>query len=407
MRGRIIWSIVVLSALPVASIGQDQAASVTAFEISVDDEVLDDLRQRLERTRFPDQISGAGWDYGTELGYLRELIGYWLTEYDWRQQERRLNRFDQFTTEIDDLRVHFIHQRSKESDAMPLVITHGWPGSVFEFAKIIGPLTDPVAYGGRAEDAFHVICPSIPGYGFSGKPNERGFNSGRMGQVVAQLMARLGYERYGVQGGDWGSSVSAWLGRNEPDHVAGVHLNFIWIGPPAGAEDPDASLSGREIEWLERRQVWLSEEWGYGQIQGTKPQTLGYALNDSPAGLAAWLVEKFRRWSDSDGNVESRFSKDELITNVMLYWVTESITSSVRLYYEGRHSVSPGVDGPVEVPTAYAVFPKEVVLSPRSWVEARYNITRWTEMPRGGHFAALEEPELLVDDIRAFFRQLR
>ncbi len=332
IRKRIIVSLLVVSGLPSAGVGRAQDPSVDAFEISVDDAVLDDLQQRLERTRYPDQIEGAGWSYGTEIGYLRELIGYWLTEYDWREQERQLNRFDQFITEIDGLQVHFIHQRSKHPDAMPLVISHGWPGSVFEFAKIIGPLIDPVGHGGRAEDAFHVIAPSMPGYGFSGKPTVKGFNSGRVGQVVAQLMARLGYERYGVQGGDWGSSVSAWLGRNEPDHVAGVHLNFIWVGPPAGAEAPNAGLSPQELEWLERRQNWMSEEWAYGQIQGTKPQTLGYGLNDSPAGLAAWLVEKFRTWSDSNGHVESRFSKDELITNVMLYWVTQSITSSARLY---------------------------------------------------------------------------
>ncbi len=334
-------------------------------------------------------------------------MDYWLAEYDWREQERRLNAFDQFTTDIDGVRVHFIHQRSEEPGALPLVINHGWPGSVFEFVKIIGPLTDPVAHGGRAEDAFHVICPAIPGYGFSGKPNERGFNVGRVGEMVAHLMARLGYARYGAQGGDWGASVTAWLGRSAPEHVVGAHLNFVWLPPPAGVDDPTAGLSARELEWLEQNQSWIEEEWAYGQIQGSKPQTLGYGLNDSPVGLAAWLVEKFRSWSDSNGDVESRFSKDELITSVMLYWVTESITSSARLYYESRHTSNPGVGGRVTVPTAYAVFPKEVVRSPRSWVEARYNLTRWTEMPRGGHFAALEEPELLVADIRAFFRDLR
>ena len=383
------------------------SGAVQRFEIEIEDEVLADLAERLRATRFPDQIEGASWDYGTELGYLRELVAYWLTEFDWRQQERRLNRFQQFTTEIDGLRLHFIHQRSKEANAMPLLITHGWPGSVFEFVKIIGPLTDPVAHGGRAEDAFHVISPSMPGYGFSGRPRQRGFDPERIAGIFARLMERLGYERYGAQGGDWGSSVSSWLGRSDAEHVVGIHLNFIWVGPPEGVEDPTAGLTSEELEWLQRRQDWLSNEWGYGQIQGTKPQTLGYALNDSPVGLAAWLIEKFRTWSDSQGDIESRFSKDELLTNVMLYWATQSIASSTRLYYESRHSTSSGADLRVEVPTAYALFPKEVVLSPRSWVEARYNLARWSQMPRGGHFAALEEPQLLVEDIRTFFRDLR
>jgi pimeloyl-ACP methyl ester carboxylesterase len=381
------------------------ADAVVPFKINVSDAVLADLKQRLARTRFPDEIPGSGWDYGTNLQYLKELVSYWRDKFDWRAQERRLNQFEQFKTNIDGIDVHFVHRRSTQADALPIVLAHGWPGSFFEFTRIIGPLTDPVAHGGRPSDAFHVVAVSLPGYAFSDKPRERGYHPERMAAIIAKVMVRLGYTRYGAQGGDWGSPISRFLALNDASHVVGLHLNFCQAGPPPGP-DPNAGVPPAELERMRARQAFFENERGYFLEQSTKPQTLGYGLNDSPAGLAAWIVEKFRSWCDCDGNVEQKFTKDELLTNITLYWVTESITSSARIYYENQRA-SGGQGGRVEVPTACAVFPKEIAIPPRRWVETRYNLKRWTEMPRGGHFAALEQPELLVDDIRAFFRDLR
>ena len=384
--------------------------AVRPFEIAVSDEVLADLATRLARTRFPDQV-GTDWVYGTDVDYLRELVTYWRDEYDWREQERQLNQFDHFKTRIDDLDIHFIHHRSPEEDALPLLILHGWPGSIVEFMKVIGPLTDPVAHGGQAEDAFHVVAPSLPGYGFSDRPREPGMGPEQIADIKAQLMARLEYDRYGTQGGDWGAVISRWIAYTDAEHVAGLHLNFVMASPPAGAENPMEGVTPEEIQRMQERQASLADATGYTQIQGTKPQTLGYGLNDSPAGLAAWIVEKFHAWCDCQGDLESIFTKDELLTNVMLYWVTETATSAARLYYESRRQAGAGLltapPGRVEVPTAGAMFPYELIIPPRRWAEAHYNITRWTQMPRGGHFAAFEQPELLVEDVRAFYRDLR
>ena len=379
--------------------------AVRPFTIDVPDEVLVDLRDRIAQTRFPDEI-GTDWSYGTDLAYLKELLTYWGETFDWRDEERRLNRFDQYTTRIDGLDIHFIHQRSLEADALPLLITHGWPSSIAEFAKIIGPLTDPVAHGGRAEDAFHVVAPSVPGFGFSDRPTEPGFGPDRIADINAELMARLGYERYGAQGGDFGSFISRWLAYTHAPHVVGLHLNYLTGGPPPGDDTATEMLSVAELERMRQVQAFMSERSGYQAIQGTKPQTLGYGLNDSPAGLAAWLLQIFR-WCDCDGDIEVVFTKDELLTNATIYWATQTITSSTRLYYEARHATSAGTLGRVEVPTAAAIFPHDVSMVPRPWAEAYYNITRWTEMAHGGHFAALEQPDLLVDDLRAFFRDLR
>ncbi|MEE9280200.1 MAG: epoxide hydrolase family protein [Myxococcota bacterium] len=378
------------------------------FEVSVPDAVLEDLQLRLANPRFPDQLEGAGWDYGTELEYLRELVDYWRYEFDWRAQEKILNRFAQYKTRIDDLEIHFVHAKSGEPSALPLVITHGWPGSVFEFYKIIGPLTDPAAHGGRAEDAFHVVCPSMPGYGFSSAPTKPGFDVRAVAETIAKLMAALGYEAYGAQGGDWGAIASTWLGVIDAEHVRGIHLNMVIAGRPTDVEDPTAGLDPEELADLSGGAEFAREETGYQRIQGTRPQTLGYGLNDSPVGLAAWIVEKFRAWSDCNGNPENRFTKDELLTNIMIYWVTQSITSSTRLYYETLHADRFGAaDERVEVPTGVALFPKEMSKPPRAWAERRYNIRRWTRLESGGHFAALEEPEALVGEIRDFFRELR
>ena len=392
----------------VPDVGADEPEpAVRPFTIQVDQAVLEDLDRRLALTRYPNRIEDSNWADGTALGYLKELVKYWRTAYDWRAREKALNRWSHFKTRIDGMDLHFIHQRSRHKDALPLMLVHGWPGSFVEFQKVIGPLTDPTSHGGKAEDAFHVIIPSLPGFGFSDAPRTRGWNNDRMAEMFGKLMTRLGYKRYGTQGGDWGASISAWLGRNHPGQCVGVHLNFVTAGPPRGGERQYEGLKPQEIARIRERRAFMADETGYSRIQGTKPQTLGYGLNDSPAGLAAWIVEKFRTWSDCDGDVEKQFTKDELLTNVMVYWVTGSITSSTRIYYETRHSPGLGKRGRVEVPVGCAIFPKELVYAPRRWAETRFNVTHWTEMPRGGHFAAMEEPGLLVGDIRTFFATIR
>ena len=375
------------------------------FRVHVEEAVLEDLRGRLEGTRLPDQIPGSGWRYGTDVAYMRELVRYWRTAYDWRAHEAQLNALPHFKAEVDGIDLHYVHVRSKEPGALPLVMTHGWPGSVYEFMDVIGPLTDPAAHGGDAADAFHLVLPSMPGYAFSSAPRSPGMGVDSVAGVVAKLMDRLGYERYGAQGGDWGSAVAAWLARDHPDRVVGIHLNMVGGGPPQGLDDPEAGIPDWELRRHTERSEWWRGENAYGNIQGTKPLTLAYALNDSPAGLAAWIVEKFRAWSDCGGDVERSFTKDQLLTNIMLYWVTGSMPSAVRLYYESRRSGRR--PDRVEVPTAVAVFPGEIFFSPRKWVETRYNVAQWTEMPRGGHFAAMEEPELFVEDVAKFFRGLR
>ncbi len=381
------------------------AAQVQEFRIHVEDAVLQDLRHRLERARLPDQIPGSGWQYGTDRDYMAGLLRYWRSDYDWRSHEARLNELPHFKAEIDGIDLHFVHVRSKEPGALPLVITHGWPGSVYEFMDVIGPLTDPVAHGGDAADAFHLVLPSMPGYAFSSPSRHPGMGVDSVAGVIAKLMERLGYGRYAAQGGDWGSAVAAWLARDNPDRLVGIHLNMVGGGPPEGLADPEAGIPDWELDRHRERAEWWRGENAYGNIQGTKPLTLAYALNDSPVGLAAWIVEKFRAWSDCGGDVESRFTKDQLLTNIMLYWVTGSMPSAVRLYYESRRSGRRAAR--VEVPTAVAVFPGEIFFSPRKWVESRYNVAQWTEMPRGGHFAAMEEPELYVEDVAKFFRGLR
>jgi len=382
--------------------------AIQRMRSEVPEEVLGDLRRRLAAARFPDQIPGSGWDYGTDGAYLRELCSYWRDKFDWRAQEAKLNAFEHFTTEIDGQKVHFVHARSKVPGAFPIVITHGWPGSVFEFHKILGPLTDPVAHGGNASDAFHVVCPSIPGYGYSGPTHEAGWDVRRVAQTLAKLMARLGYAKYGAQGGDWGAIITTQLAMVDPAHVAGIHLNMVVAGPPQGVANPMEGVAPEEMQGLAGMGEFQKNETGYQQIQGTKPQTLGYALNDSPTGLAAWIVEKFRTWSDCGGDVERRFSKDELLTNIMIYWTTQTINSSVRLYCEtmraGRFALP---SEKIATPTGCSIFPKEIFRPPRRWVEALYNLVEWKKHDSGGHFAALEEPAALVGDIRSLFRKVR
>jgi len=401
-------------ALPLASAvhAQEDATAIRPYTIQVPEADIEDLKARLALARIPDQIPNTGWDYGTDMAYLRELIDYWRNDFDWREQESALNEFDQFVTQIDGVDVHFIHQRSTHENAMPLLLTHGWPGSIAEFRKIIGPLTQPELYGGDPADAFHVVAPSLPGFGFSGKPEERGYNPERMAHTLAALMQRLGYARYGAQGGDWGAIINRIHAYRYADRLIGLHSNFVLANPPADQALADA-VPEAEMAAREQRQAFMLNEVGYQQIQGTKPQSIGVALNDSPAGLAAWIVEKFHGWSDIDRRLpagyglEEKFTKDEILTNISLYWFTSSITSSARIYYENRNVAMQEPLGFVTVPTAGAIFPSEIYLTPRIWAEASYNIVRWTPMPQGGHFAAMEEPELLLEDVRAFFRTLR
>ncbi len=375
--------------------------AVRPFCIDVADDVLDDLRTRLSRTRWPEAECVPDWTQGIPLGYTRDLTAYWADVYDWRSREAALNRFDQFIVEIDGVDIHFIHQRSPHEEAFPLVITHGWPGSIVEFRNVIEPLTNPTAHGGRAEDAFHVVCPALPGYGFSGKPTHSGWGVERIAQAWEALMLRLGYERYGAQGGDWGAAITTQMGRNR-GHCAAIHLNMPIAYPPAGGiADPT------EEEQLALAALTAHQRWGTGdsEQQSTRPQTIGYGLADSPVGQMAWIVEKFAAWMDCDGHPENVLSRDELLDNVMIYWATNSGSSSARLYWESFKTLDATTR--VELPTGIAAFPKEVLRSPRSWCEPIYNITHWTTMPRGGHFAALEQPGLFVDDVREFFETVR
>jgi microsomal epoxide hydrolase len=377
-------------------------AQIRPFRIEVPQADLDDLQTRLARTRWPDQLEDVGWDYGIPLDYVRELAGYWRAGYDWRAHERELNGFPQFTTTIAGQRVHFLHVRSPEPDAVPLIMTHGWPGSVVEFTKVIGPLTDPRAHGGDPADAFHLVLPSIPGYGFSGPTREPGWNVARIALAWDELMSRLGYERYGAQGGDWGSAISRELGVSAPGHVIGVHLNMLLTaGMP---DDPD--LTDVEKRRVERLRQFRATGMGYGAIQSTRPQTLAYALTDSPAGQLAWIVDKFREWTDGE-MPEDAVDRDQMLTNITVYWLTGTAGSSARLYLEAARSGTWGPPAPSTAPTGIAVFPYEIAPAVRRFAEQSNNIVHWSEFDRGGHFAAMEEPDLLVTDIRDFFRQLR
>lgn len=372
------------------------------FQIAVPDAVLDDLRERLARTRWPDALPGTGWEYGADVDYVRELCDYWRTGYDWRRHEAELNRYPQFLQEVDGVDLHFYHVRGRGRAPFPLLLVHGWPGSVYEFHHLIGPLTDPAAHGGEPADAFDVVVPALPGFGFGGKPLERGWGITRVAAAFDRLMAELGYGRYGVQGGDWGAIVAAKMGSAHADGVAGIHMNMAIAQPLPGAEEDDG-----EKPLLQARDAFQAAETGYSNVQRTKPQSLAVAQSDSPAGLAAWIVEKFRTWSDCGGEIESVYTKDQLLTNIMFYWAPNSVASSARIYYEAMRDPAAFAYPRVEVPTAVADFAKEIYRAPRRWLEPRYNLARYTSFERGGHFAALEQPEALLGDVREFFRSLR
>ena len=380
---------------------EPSAAGIRPFRIDIPQADLDDLRARLARTRWPDQLPGVGWDYGIPLGYVKELAEYWRTGYDWRVHERRLNAFPQFTTTIDGQNIHFLHVRSPEPGALPLIITHGWPGSIVEFMGIIGPLTDPGAHGADPADAFHLVVPSIPGYGFSGPTRDRGWNVRRIAQAWGELMNRLGYRRYGAQGGDWGSTITRELGLIVPGHLAGVHLNMLF---PRVRDEP-SDLTDQERARLQALRRFRSTGFGYYAIQSTRPQTLAYGLTDSPAGQLAWIVEKFGEWTDA--GLPGAVDRDLLLTNVTLYWLTGTAGSSARLYYEAGRSGDWGPPATSTVPTGVAVFPREIAPPIRRFAEQSNNIVHWAEFDRGGHFAAMEAPDLLTGDIRTFFRPLR
>ncbi len=384
---------------------------IVPFRSETPEPVLADLRERLARTRWPDEPedeAGEAWRLGTAAAPLRALVERWRDGFDWRRVEARIHAVPNFLAEIGGARIHFQHVRGRGPRPFPLIVTHGWPGSFLEMERVVPLLADPAAHGADADDAFDVVVPSLPGYGYSDPPRRRGMNPIRIARLWLDLMAELGYERFGAQGGDWGATVATRMALQDPRRVAGIHLNYL---PGSYAPSLDAStrpLSATEREFLSERDRWREEEGAYGHIQATRPQTLGYALVDSPVGLLAWIVEKLRAWSDCGGDLFARFSMDEVLAHATLYWVTGSMPSAMRLYAEGRDvplRFGPGEHVPV--PCGVAQFAKEAPMPPREWAERAYDIVRWTEFPRGGHFAAMEEPELLAEDVRAFFRPLR
>jgi len=382
---------------------------ITPFSIHIEAEILSDLRERIRKTRWPDQAPGAAWEQGTDLEYLRQLLAYWADEFDWRAQERELNAANQFRAELDGVHIHFVHERARHGHGIPLILTHGWPSTFVELLPLVPFLTDPDAHSIDGP-AFDVVIPSLPGYGFSDRPAQVGVNYQHVAGLWHRLMRGLGYERYGAQGGDFGAGVATFMALTDPEPMIGVHLSNLEITPYTG---PRARpLSAAETTYLERNEEFWRAEGGYKAIQSTKPQTLGYGLNDSPAGLTAWILEKWRSWADSRGNLDQRFSRDFLLTTVTLYWVTQTITSSMRDYFDNdnrRFRVTLGPKEFVNVPTGIAIFANTFVdegTPPREWAERLYNVCRWTPMPRGGHFAPVEEPELLARDIAAFFAGL-
>jgi len=368
------------------------------FSIAIKEEQLADLRQRLRMTRWPEKEAVTDWSQGIPLAYMQELCGYWANEYDWRLSEARMNLFPQYITGIDGLDIHFIHVTSPEADAVPMIMTHGWPGSIAEFLKVIGPLTDPVAHGGEAKDAVHLVCPSLPGYGFSGKPTETGWGVEKIASVWDQLMNRLGYERYLAQGGDWGSAVTTAMGMQNLGSCAAIHLNMPLASPGKAARENPTEEDKRAFAAIARYQTW---ETGYSTEHKTRPQTIGYSLVDSPAGLAAWVIEKFYAWTDCDGHPENILLREELLDNLMLFWLPANGASSARLYWESFDRAFAKQDKLVTLPVGCSIFPKEIIPMPRSWAETRYaNIVYWNELDKGGHFAALEQPQLFIGEIR-------
>ena len=388
-------------------------SEIREFRIDIAEAELDDLKRRLEHTRWPDAETPDDWSQGLPLAYAKELCAYWLEDYDWRARERYYNGFPQFTTRIDGLDIHFIHRPSPHAGAKPLLVTHGWPGSVAEFHKVIEPLADPAAHGGDVSDAFHVVCPSLPGYGFSAKPSATGWGVGKIAEAWDELMQRLGYHRYLAQGGDWGAAVTTAIAMQNKGRCAGVHVNMPSAGPTAEAREHPSERDQQALAGGRYYQEWGA---GYSKQQSTRPQTLGYGLVDSPMGQAAWVIEKFYEWTDCASgpaapgkHPENAIGRDELLDNVMFYWLTASGASSARLYWESfNRAFGRDAESKVQLPTGCSIFPKEIVPTPRSWAEQRYaNIVYWNELDRGGHFAAFEQPTAFVDELRQCFRLMR
>jgi pimeloyl-ACP methyl ester carboxylesterase len=376
--------------------------AIKPYRIEIPDSALKDLKQRLANTRWPDRETPDDWAQGIPLAYMQEVVRYWASEYDWRSCEARVNRLDSFKTTLDGLGIHFLHVRSPQEDALPLLMTHGWPGSIVEFLKVIDPLSDPVAHGGNPADAFHVICPSLPGYGFSDKPTETGWSTGRIARAWAELMKRLGYDSYVAQGGDWGALVTTEVALADPEHCAGIHLNMPIVAP-----DPETmnDLTPPEQAALESLQYYQDWDSGYSKEQSTRPQTVGYGLVDSPSGQAAWILEKFWAWTDCDGHPENVLTRDELLDNVMFYWLPAAAASSARLYWESFNKFN---FDPIGIPVGCSIFPKEVFRCSRRWAEKRFvKLVYWNELDKGGHFAAFEQPYTFIDELRKCFRQVR
>jgi pimeloyl-ACP methyl ester carboxylesterase len=377
-------------------------SEIRKFQLEVTDAVLDGLKKRLSMTRWPNKETPEDWSQGIPLGYMQELCDYWQHEYDWRAREERFNRFPQFITEIDGVDIHFIHLPSVHENARPLIITHGWPGSVVEFHKVIEPLADPTAHGGNTEDAFHVVVPSLPGYGFSGKPEVTGWGIEKIADIWGALMARLGYDHYFAQGGDWGAMVTTHIGLQDKEHCDAIHLNMPVVIPDANTM---AELTPSEQASLMSMKFYQDWDSGYSKQQSTRPQTVGYGLVDSPSGQAAWIIEKFYQWTDCNGHPENAISRDELLDNVMMYWLSKSAASSARLYWESFKN--PPQDE-VDIPTGCSIFPKEIVRPSERWIRKRFtNLKYYNELEKGGHFAAFEQPEIFLQEIRTYFRSLR
>ena len=369
---------------------------IQSFQININADILADLNKRLSTTRWTDEFENTQWEYGTNSAYLKKLLSYWQNEFDWKKQETYLNSFAHFKTTIQDVGIHFIHEKGRGTKNVPLFLTHGFPDSFVRFLKIIPLLTEPDENG----FSFDLIIPSIPGYGFSDIPKQPGMNPKKVADLFAELMAQLGYDQYFAHGGDWGSSITEQLALNYPDNILGIHLTDLPFHHLFTV--PETDLSEAEKKYLETGKQWQMTEGGYAMIQSTKPQTLGYGLNDSPAGLASWIIEKFYTWSDCNGNLENSFTKDELLTNLTIYWATQTINSAIRIYYETIKYPPENSSEKVKVPTAAAIFPKDLITAPKEFADRFFNIKQWTQMPKGGHFAAMEQPELLASDIRKF-----
>jgi pimeloyl-ACP methyl ester carboxylesterase len=382
------------------------STAITPFQLAIEDQQLRDLKQRLALTRWPDRQTSDGWSQGVPLDYMRELCTYWVEDYDWYRWQDKLNSYPQFKTRIDEVGIHFIHLRSPHADALPLLMTHGWPGSIVEFHKVMAPLTNPTAYGGNAADAFHLVCPTLPGFGFSDKPKNTGWNVQKIGQAWDTLMARLGYQRYVAQGGDWGAMVTTSIAQSRSERCAGIHLNMPIAGPDADTMD---QLTPQEQSALKDAAYYNRRDSAYAKQQSTRPQTLGYGLADSPSGQAAWIIEKFYAWTDcgegADKHPENVLSKDELLDNVMMYWLSDSAASSARIYWESFRQAD---DRPVELPVGCSIFPREIFRCSQRWAQKRFpQLVYWNELDKGGHFAAFEQATVFIDELRKCFRLMR